>query len=135
MPYFGFSSIQSLSRVRLFENPWITAHQASLSITNSRNLLKLMPIESVIPSSHLILCRPLFLLPSIFQHFGVACPKSYLFQPLKWSLQLKIPQSQAFDQGATVTGKLLAREVSWTFSLLYFSQFFCERWGRKSLVF
>ena len=51
-----FSSVQSLSRVQLFATPWITAHQASLSITNSQSLLKLMPMESVMPSSHLILC-------------------------------------------------------------------------------
>ena len=60
-----FSSVQSLSRVWLFATPWIAARQASLSITNSRSLLKLMPIESVMPSSHLILCRPLLLLPPI----------------------------------------------------------------------
>ena len=54
-----FSSVQSLSRVRLFATPWITARQASLSITNSRSSLKLMSIESGMPSSHLILCRPL----------------------------------------------------------------------------
>ena len=58
-----FSSVQSLSPARLFVTPWIAAHQASLSITSSRSLLKLMPIESVMPSSHLILCRPLLLLP------------------------------------------------------------------------
>ena len=60
-----FSSVQSLSRVRLFVTPWITARQASLSITNSRSSLKVSSIESVMPSSHLILCRPLFLLPPI----------------------------------------------------------------------
>ena len=60
-----FSSVQSLSRVRLFETPWTAAHQASLSITNSRSLLKLMSIESVMPSNHLILCHPLLLLPPI----------------------------------------------------------------------
>ena len=60
-----FSSVQSLSRVRLFATPWIAAHQASLSITNSRSSLKLMSIRSVMPSSHLILCRPLLLLPPI----------------------------------------------------------------------
>ena len=59
------SSVQSLSRVWLFATPWITACQASLSITNSQSLLKLMPIESVNPFSHLILCRPLLLLPPI----------------------------------------------------------------------
>ena len=63
--YLRFSSVQSLSPVRLFATPWTTAHQASLSITNSWSPPKPMSIESVIPSSHLILCRPL-LLPSIF---------------------------------------------------------------------
>ena len=60
-----FRSVQSLSRVRLFATPWITARQASLSITNSQSSLRLTSIESVMPSSHLILCRPLFLLPPI----------------------------------------------------------------------
>ena len=60
-----FSSVQSLSCVWLFATPWSTARQASLSITNSRSLLKLMSVESVMPSSHLILCRPLLLLPPI----------------------------------------------------------------------
>ena len=60
-----FSSVQSLSRVRLFVTPWIAAGQASLSITNCWSLPKLKSIESVMPSSHLILCRPLLLLPSI----------------------------------------------------------------------
>ena len=58
----GFSSVQSLNRVWLFATPWIAAHQASLSITISRSPLKLMSIESVMPSSHLILCHPLLLL-------------------------------------------------------------------------
>ena len=60
---YSVSSVQSLSSVRLFATPWITASQASLSITNSRSSLKLISIESVMPSSHLILCRPLLLLP------------------------------------------------------------------------
>ena len=60
-----FSSIQPLSRVWLFATPWIAAHQSSLSITNSRSSLRLTSIESVMPSSHLILCRPLLFLPSI----------------------------------------------------------------------
>ena len=59
------SSVHSLSRVQLFETSWIAAHQASLSITNSQSSLKLTSMESVMPSSHLILCRPLFLLPPI----------------------------------------------------------------------
>ena len=65
-PSVQFSSVHSLSHVWLFATPWSTARQASLSITNSWSLLKLMSIESVMPSNHLILCRPLLLLPSIF---------------------------------------------------------------------
>ena len=61
----NISSVQSLSRVRLFVTPWTAAHQASLSIPNSRSLLKLMSIASMMPPNHLILCRPLLLLPSI----------------------------------------------------------------------
>ena len=66
-----FSSVQSLSHVRLFATPWTTARQPSLSITNSQSLLKLMSIESVMPSNHLIIYRPLLLLPSIFSSIRV----------------------------------------------------------------
>ena len=66
-----FSSVQSLSRVWLFETPWTATCQASLSITNSWSLLKLMSIESVLPSSHLILCHPFLLPPSIFPSIKV----------------------------------------------------------------
>ena len=66
-----FSSVQSLGRVRLFATPWTAACQASLSITNYQSLPKLMSIESVIPSSHHILCHPLLLLPSIFPNIRV----------------------------------------------------------------
>ena len=72
------SSVQSLSRVRLFATPWTVAHQASLSITNCQSLLKLMSIESVMPSNHLILCRPLLLLPSIFPSIRVFSNESVL---------------------------------------------------------
>ena len=67
----SFSSVQSLSRVWLFVTPWITACQASLSITNSRSSLRFTSIESVMPSSHLILCHPLLLLSSIFPSITV----------------------------------------------------------------
>ena len=67
-----FSSVQLLSHVRLFVTPWITAHQASLSITNSQSLLKLMSIKSVMPFNHLILCCPLLLLTSIFPSIRVS---------------------------------------------------------------
>ena len=76
--YTEFSSVQLLSRVRLFATPWIAAHQASLSIANSRSLLKLISIESVMPSKHLILCRPLLLLPSIFPSIRVFSSESAL---------------------------------------------------------
>ena len=67
----AFSSVQSLSHVQLFATPWTAARQASLSITNSRSLLKLMSIESVMPSNHLFFCHPLPLLPSIFPSIRV----------------------------------------------------------------
>ena len=72
------SSVQLLSRVRLFETPWTVAHQASLSITNSWSLLKLMSIESVMPSNHLIFCCPLLLLSSIIPSNRVFSSESVL---------------------------------------------------------
>ena len=80
---FQFSSVQSLSRVRLFVTPWTAARQASLSISNSRSLLKLRSIESVMPSNHLILCRPLLLLPSILPSIRVSSNESVFH--IKWS--------------------------------------------------
>ena len=74
----SLSSVQSLSRVWLFVTPWIAARQASLSITNSWTLPKLMSIESVMPSSHLILCGPLLLLPPISPSIGVFSNESTL---------------------------------------------------------
>ena len=70
--------VQSLSRIQLFVTPWSAARQASLSITNYQSLLKLMSAESVIPSNHLILCRPLLLLPSIFPSRRVFSNESVL---------------------------------------------------------
>ena len=77
-----FSSVQLLSCVRLFLTPWTAALQASLSITNSRSLPKLMSIELVMPSNHLILCRPLLLLPPIFPSIKVFSNESAL--PIRW---------------------------------------------------
>ena len=77
-----FSSVQLLSRVRLFATPWIAAHQAFLSITNSWSSPKPMSIESVTPSNHLIFCRPLLLLPSIFPSIRVFSNESAL--PIRW---------------------------------------------------
>ena len=80
---YQFSSAQSLNRVQLFATPWISARQASLSITNSRSSLKLMSIESVMPFSHLILCRPLLLLPPIPPSIRVFSNESALQQVAK----------------------------------------------------
>ena len=89
-------SVQSLSRVRLFATPWTAARQASLSITNSRSLLKLMSTESVMPSNHLILCCPLLLPPSISPSIRVFSNESVLLirWPKYWSFQL---QHQSFQ--------------------------------------
>ena len=79
---FQFSWVQSFSRVQLFATPWITAHQTSLSITNSQSSLRLTSIESVMPSSHLILCRPFLLLPPIPPSIRVFSSESTL--PIRW---------------------------------------------------
>ena len=91
-----FSSVQPLSHVQLSVTPWTAASQASLSITNSRNLLKLMSIESVMPSNHLILCCPLFLLPSIFPSIRVFSNESALRMrwPKYWSFSFNISPSK-----------------------------------------
>ena len=91
----SFSSVQSLSRVRLFATPWTAAHQASLSITNSRSLLKITSIKSVMPSNHLILCHPLLLLPSIFPSIRVFSNESVIRirWPKYWSFSFSINPS------------------------------------------
>ena len=90
-----YQSVQSLSRDWPFVTPWIAACQASLSITNSRSLPKLMSIESVMPSSHLILCRPLFLLPPIPPSIRVFSSDSTLHMrwPKYWSFSFSISPS------------------------------------------
>ena len=89
------SSVQLLSCVRLFATPWTAAHQASLSITNSWSLLKLMSIESVVPSNHLILCRPLLLPPPIFPSIRVFSNESAPYQVVK-ILELHIGPSNEY---------------------------------------
>ena len=86
------SSVQLLSHVQLFATPWTGAHQASLSITNSRSLLKLMSIEWVMPSNHLIFCHPLLLPPSIFPSTRVFSNESVLHirWPEYWSFSFNI---------------------------------------------
>ena len=90
-----FSSVQSLSHVQLFETPWNAAHQASLSITNSWSLLKLMSIKSVMPSNHLILCCPLLLMPPVPPSIRVFSIESTLRirWPKYWSFNLSISPS------------------------------------------
>ena len=90
-----FSSFQSLSRVQLFATPWTAARPASLSITNSQSLLKLISIKSVMPSKHLILCRPLLLSPSIFPSIRVFSNESALRirWPKYWSFSFNISPS------------------------------------------
>ena len=90
-----FSSVQSLSHVLLFATPWTIARQASLSITNSWSLLKLMSSESMMPSNHLILCHPLLLLPSIFPSIRVFSNESALRirWPKYWSFSFSISPS------------------------------------------
>ena len=91
----AFSSVQSLSRVQFFATPWTAARQASLSITNSRSVLKLMSIESVMPCNQLIVCHPLLLLPSIFPSTRVFSTESFLCirWPKYWSFSIS-PSSE-----------------------------------------
>ena len=95
-----FSSVQSLSRVRLFVTLWTAARQASLSITNSWSLLKLMSIELVMPSNRLILCHPLLLPPSIFPSITVFSNESVLHirWPKYWSFSFSISPSNEYSR-------------------------------------
>ena len=94
-----FSSVQSLRRVQLFATPWTAAHHASLSITNSRSILKLMSIESVMPSNYLILCHPLHLLPSTFPNIRLFSNESALLirWPKYWSFSFSISPSNEYS--------------------------------------
>ena len=94
-----FCSVQLLSRVQLFATPWTAAHQPSLSITNSQNLLKLMSITSVMPFNHLILCRPLLLPPSIFPSISVFPNELALCirWPKYWSFSFSISPSNEYS--------------------------------------
>ena len=96
---FSNSLVQLLSCVQLFATPWTAAHQASLSINNSQSLLKLMSIESVVPYNHLIFCRPLLLLPSIFPSIRVFSKESVLHirWTKYWSFSFSISPSNAYS--------------------------------------
>ena len=93
------SSVQSLSHIRLFSKPWTVACQACVSITNSRSLLKLMSIESVMPSNHLLLCRLLLFLPSIFPSIRIFSNESVLHirWPKYWSFSFSISPSNEYS--------------------------------------
>ena len=107
-----FSSVRSLSCVQLFVIPWAAACQASLSITNSWSFLKLMSIESVMPSNHLILCRPLLLLPSIFPSIKVFSYESVLRirWPKYWSFSFNISPFNGYSG-------LISFRMDWWISL------------------
>ena len=94
-----YPSVQLLSHVQLFVIPWIAAHQGSLSITNSWSLLKLMSVESVMPSNHLVLCLPLLLLPSVFHSIRVFSSESVLHirWPKYWSFSFNISPSSEYS--------------------------------------
>ena len=100
-----FVVIQLISRVQLFATPWTTARQASLSITNSQSLLKLMPIESVMPSNHIIFCHPLLLLPSIFPSIRVFSNDSVLH--ISW------PMYWSFSYSISVYSGLISFRIEW----------------------
>ena len=131
-------SVQLLSRVRLFATPWTAARQASLSITNSQSLPKLMSIELVMPSNHLILCRPLFLLPSIFPNIRVFSNESVICirWPKYWSFSFSISLSNEYSGlisfridwfdllAAQGTLKSLLQNYSSKASILQLSDFF-----------
>ena len=136
-----FSSAQSVSCVWLFATPWTAARQASLFITNSRSLLKLMSIKSVMPSNHLILCRPLLLPPPVFPSIRVFSNESVLCirWPKYWSFSFTISPSNEHPglisfrmdwldllavQG---TLKSLPQHHSWKASILWRSAFFKEK--------
>ena len=108
----GRSSVQSLSRVQLFVTPWTAARQASLSITNSWSLLKLMSIELVMPSNHLILCHPLLLLPSIFPSISVFSSESvvHIRWPKYWSFSFSIRPFNDYSG-------LISFRIDWLISL------------------
>ena len=99
LPFIQFSSVQSLSHIRLFATPWTVACQASLSISNSRSLLKCMSIELVMASNHLILCHPILLPPSIFPCIRVFSNESafHIRWPNYWSFSFSISPSNEYS--------------------------------------
>ena len=112
-----FRSVQSLSSVRLFATPWIAAHQASLSIINSRSSLRLKSIESVMPSSHRVLCHPL-LLPAVFPNIRVFSYESvlHIMWPKYWSFSFSIRSSNEYSRIISFRISLQSKWLSRVFS-------------------
>ena len=121
------SSVQSLSHVQLFVTPWTAACQAFLSITNSWSLLKLMSSESVMPSNHFILCRPLLLLPSIFPSIRVFSNESVLHirWPKYWNFNFSISSSNEYS-------RLISVKIDWS-DLFAFQGTFMSLFQHQSL--
>ena len=121
------SSVQLLSRVWLFETPWTAAHQASLSITNSRSPPKPVTIESMMPSDHLILCHPLLLLPSIFPSIRVFSNESALRirWPKYWSFSFSISPSNEYSE-------LISFKMDWLNLLAVQGTLKCLLWHHSS---
>ena len=123
---------RSVSRVQLFATPWTAAHQASLSITDPQSLLKLMSIESVMPSNHLILCRPFHLPPSIFPSIRVFSHESVLYirWPNYWSFSCSISPSMNIQDGFPLGW------TGWIFLLSRgLSRVFCNTTVKKHQLF
>ena len=137
--FIQFSSVQFLSHVRLFATPWTAARQASLSITNSQRLLKLMSIESVVPSNHLILCCPLLLLPSIFPSIkvffsseSVLCIRWSKYWSFSFSISPSNEYSVWFPLGLTGLISLQSKGLSRVFSNATVQKYIC--FPEKSLA-
>ena len=133
--YMVIVVVHSLSRVWLFATPWIAARQASLSFTISQSLLKLMSIESVMPSNHLVLCHPFLLLPSIFPSIWV-CSSELLFtsggQSIGVSASVLPVTIQAwFTLGLTGLISLLLQHPNWKVSVLWHSAFFVVQFSHS----
>ena len=132
-----FSSVQSLSRVRLFVTPWISARQASLSITISWSSPRLTSIESVMPSSHLILCRPLLLLPPIPRSIKAFSNESTLRMrwPKYWSFSFSIIPSKEIHHGGEVWQNVVHWRTEWQATSVFLPWEPHEHYGRITYMY
>ena len=127
---YQFSSVQSHNHIQLFVTPWTATHQSSLSITNSRSLLKLMSIQLVTPSNHLILCCPPLLPPSIFPSIRVFSNESVLHirWPKYWSFSFSISPSNEYSG-------LISFRMHWFGVLKWLSRVFSNTTVQKHQLF